>query len=230
MTLNELYELAKEIPEYLKYENKYAWLGYNNIIDVRYLDVDDILRVKTPINNFINEHGSVLLLPNIVNGHVVDLLVRALDSLQMINYREVNLPYNIGNLKDFKYGDPLFIVEGPADAAGLKLVDPNIAVVALKTNDINKDAYQVYKSLTNKIVLVLDSDKAGQLQLVKMRLNLKELGISTYTINQFGYLKDTGEIAEITMLYEKSKNTELLIELNNINLYYKAQIKLIKMS
>lgn len=230
MTLNELYELAKEIPEYLKYENKYAWLGYNNIIDVRYLDVDDILRVKTPINNFINEHGSVLLLPNIVNGHVVDLLVRALDSPQMINYREVNLPYNIGNLKDFKYGDPLFIVEGPADAAGLKLVDPNIAVVALKTNDINKDAYQVYKSLTNKIVLVLDSDKAGQLQLVKMRLNLKELGISTYTINQFGYLKDTGEIAEITMSYEKSKNTELLIELNNINLYYKAQIKLIKMS
>lgn len=230
MTLNELYELAKEIPEYLKYENKYAWLGYNNIIDVRYLDVDDILRVKTPINNFINEHGSVLLLPNIVNGKVVDLLVRALDSPQMINYREVNLPYNIGNLKDFKYGDPLFIVEGPADAAGLKLVDPNIAVVALKTNDINKDAYQVYKSLTNKIVLVLDSDKAGQLQLVKMRLNLKELGISTYTINQFGYLKDTGEIAEITMSYEKSKNTELLIELNNINLYYKAQIKLIKMS
>jgi len=230
MTLNELYELAKEIPEYLKYENKYAWLGYNNIIDVRYLDVDDILRVKTPINNFINEHGSVLLLPNIVNGHVVDLLVRALDSPQMINYREVNLPYNIGNLKDFKYGDPLFIVEGPADVAGLKLVDPNIAVVALKTNDINKDAYQVYKSLTNKIVLVLDSDKAGQLQLVKMRLNLKELGISTYTINQFGYLKDTGEIAEITMSYEKSKNTELLIELNNINLYYKAQIKLIKMS
>lgn len=230
MTLNELYELAKEIPEYLKYENKYAWLGYNNIIDVRYLDVDDILRVKTPINNFINEHGSVLLLPNIVNGHVIDLLVRALDSPQMINYREVNLPYNIGNLKDFKYGDPLFIVEGPADVAGLKLVDGNIAVVALKTNDINKDAYQVYKSLTNKIVLVLDSDKAGQLQLVKMRLNLKELGISTYTINQFGYLKDTGEIAEITMSYEKSKNTELLIELNNINLYYKAQIKLIKMS
>ena len=230
MTLTELYNIGKKIPEYLKYENKYTWLGFKKIIDIRYLDVNDIFNIKTPVNNFINQYGEVLLIPNIINGKVVDLLIKSLKTNQMLNYKEINLPYNIGQLNNFKYGDYLFIVEGPADVAGLKLIDPSLPVVALKTNDINKESYQIYESLTNNIVLILDNDKAGKKQLLNIRLKLKDLGISTYVIPQYGKLKDTGDIVELAMLYEKNANSEILIELGNINLYYKSQIKLIKVT
>jgi hypothetical protein len=230
MTLTELYNIGKKIPEYLKYENKYTWLGFKKIIDIRYLDANDIFNIKTPVNNFINQYGEVLLIPNIINGKVVDLLIKSLKTNQMLNYKEINLPYNIGQLNNFKYGDYLFIVEGPADVAGLKLIDPSLPVVALKTNDINKESYQIYESLTNNIVLILDNDKAGKKQLLNIRLKLKDLGISTYVIPQYGKLKDTGDIVKLAMLYEKNANSEILIELGNINLYYKSQIKLIKVT
>jgi DNA primase len=228
MTIHEVYKMAKNIPEYLKDHNKYTWMGFHKVIEVKYLDVNDIIKHKTPLNNFIIEHGAALLFPNIINEHVVDISVRALNSKHILNFKVQNFPYNIGQLNNFKYGDTLFVVEGIADLAGLKLIDPTIPIVALKTNDISKGSYDIYKNITNKMVLILDNDKAGQMQITKMRLKLKELGIQTLTINQFATLKDTGDIIDLIMSYQKSKDNSILTLLNNINLYYKSQIKLIK--
>jgi hypothetical protein len=228
MNLEKMYSIAKPIPEHLKDHNKYTWLGYHKIINVRYLDVNDVIKNKMPINSFVSEHGAVLLFANIINGHIIDILIKALNTKHILNYRAQNFPYHIGQLQNFKYGDPLFIVEGIADVGGLKIIDPTIPVVALKTNDISKESYEIYKSLTDKIVLILDNDKAGQMQLTKIRLKLKDLGIQTFVIDQFAALKDTGEIIDLIMSYEKTKDQNKLLLLNNINLYYKGQIKLIK--
>lgn len=230
MTIHEVYNMAKDIPEYLKDYNKYTWMGYHKIIKVKYIDVNDVIKHKTPLNNFITEHGAALLFPNIINDHIVDISVKALNSKSILNFKVKSFPYNIGQLNNFKYGDALFVVEGIADVAGLKLIDPTIPIVALKTNDINKESYEIYKNITNKIVLILDNDKAGQMQITKIRLKLKELGIQTFVIDQFATLKDTGDIVDLIMSYNKTKDTSLLSLLNNINLYYKSQIKLIKNS
>jgi len=228
MSIEELYKLGHLIPESLKNKNKYTWLAYNNLIEIKYLDVNDIFKHKTPINNFVVEHGSVLLIPNIINGKLADLTIKALNSKHILKFNNVNLPYNIGNLENFRYGDPLIIVEGIADVGGFKLIDPKIPVVALRTNSISKDAYKVYESITNNIILLLDNDKAGNTQIAKLQLKLKEIGIHSTVVNQYNTIKDTGDIADLFMQYEKTKDKAILSELNNINIYYKAQINLIK--
>jgi 5S rRNA maturation endonuclease (ribonuclease M5) len=229
MNLKEIYSLGQEIPEYLKDHNKYTWLAFNKLIEMHYIDINDILNKKTPINSFVMQHGAALLIPNIVNNKIVDMTVKALNSSATIKYKNVSLPYNIGNLKNFQYGDPLYVVEGVADVAGLKLIDPNINVIALQTNTIPNDMLPIYQALTNNIVLLLDNDKAGQVQYGKLKRKLGELGINTFFFKQFGSLKDTGEIVELVMSYKKMGVVNILNELNNVNLYYKSQIKLINL-
>lgn len=227
MNIEELYSLGRVIPTSKKDKNKYTWLAYRGLLEIRYFDVNDIMKKKTPINGFVSEHGSVLLIPNIINGKLVDLTVKALDSKSMIKYCNHKLPYGLGSFKNFTYGKPIILVEGVADLAGLKLIDPSLNVVALRTNSISQDFYEIYKSLTNKIILLLDNDKAGQSQISKIQFQLKREGIDSEVIRQHASLKDTGEIVDLFMKYEKTKDPEILNELQNINTYYKGQLNLL---
>lgn len=229
MKLEEIYDLGQDIPDFLKNHNKYTWLAYHKLLSLRYIDINDILNKKTPINSFVMQHGAALLIPNIVHNKIVDMTIKALNSGATIKYKNISLPYNIGNFKDFKYGDPIYVVEGVADVAGLKLVEPNINVIALQTNTISNEMLSIYKALTNNIVLLLDNDKAGQVQYGKLKRKLNELGINTFFFKQFGSFKDTGEIVDLVMSYKKTGSEHLLTELNNVNLYYKSQIKLINL-
>lgn len=230
MNIEELYSLGRLVPDSLKYKNKYTWLAHSNILEMRYLDVNDIMRRSTPINGFVSEHGSVLMIPNMVNKKMADLTVKALNSKSILRYKNVKLPYGVGQLKDFKYGDPLILVEGIADLAGLKLVNKDLNVVALRTNSISQDMYQVYKTLTNHIVLLLDNDKAGQRQVNKTKFNLAREGIQATVIEQHADIKDTGEIVELFMRYDKTRSSDVLLQLQNLNVYYKAQISLLSQS
>lgn len=229
MTLDQIYELGQNIPEFLKDHNKYTWLAYNNILPMHYIDINDILGKKTPLNTFVMQHGAALLIPNIVQNKIVDMTVKALNSSSTIKYKNTSLPYNVGNFKNFKFGDPVYVVEGVADVAGLKLIDPTLNIVALQTNTIPHDTLQIYQALTNNVVLLLDNDKAGQVQYGKLKRKLGDLGINTFFFKQFGTFKDTGEVVDLVMSYKKTGASHLLVELNNVNLYYKSQIKLINL-
>jgi len=227
MNIEELYSLGRRVPDSMKYKNKYTWLAHSGILEMRYLDVNDIMRRNTPINGFITENNAVLLIPNIVNGKLVDLMIKAIDSKRMLKYKNINLPYGVGKLKNFTYGSPLILVEGIADLAGLKLIDKDLNVVALRTNTISQDMYKFYASLTNNVILLLDSDAAGQNQISKIKFNLSREGVQTNSINQHANVKDTGDIAELFMKYDKTKSSNILSELKNLNIYYKAQLSLL---
>lgn len=227
MNIEELYGLGRLVPDSMKYKNKYTWLAHSGILEMRYLDVNDIMRRSTPINGFVSEHGAVLLIPNVVNGKLADLTVKALDSKNILRYKNVKLPYGVGQLKNFKYGNPLILVEGVADLAGIKLINKDLNVVALRTNTISQDMYQVYSALTNNIILLLDSDEAGQKQLDKIKFNLSREHIQARSVNQHGDIKDTGEIVELFMRYDKHKSRDVLLELQNLNTYYKGQLNLL---
>lgn len=227
MNIEELYRLGRSVPDSMKYKNKYTWLAHSGILEMRYLDVNDIMRRSTPINGFVSEHGAVLLIPNIVGGKLADLAVKALESKSVLRYKNVKLPYGVGQLKDFKYGDPLILVEGIADLAGLKLINKNLNVVALRTNTISQDMYQIYGALTNNIVLLLDNDSAGQKQINKIKFNLSRESIQTTAVKQHADLKDTGEVVELFMRYDKNKSSDVLSELQNLNTYYKSQFNLL---
>ena len=228
MNIEELYSLGRPIPKELKDKDKYLWLAFNGILEMKYLDVNDIFNKQTLINNFVVEYGPVLLIPNFVDKQMVDLIVKSVTGKKIKQFNKANMPYNIGKLNNFKYGDPLVIVEGVADLGGLKLIDPEINVVALKTNTISKAMYSFYESITDNIIIMLDADETAKKQTSILQRNLGKLGIRTTVIEQYGSLKDTGEIVELIMSYQKTKDASVLSTLNNINLYYKSKINLIK--
>lgn len=227
MTLKELYNSAHEIPETLKYYNKYTWLGFNNIIDLRYLDVNDTFSRKTPIDGYIKRYGRVLLMPNIVDNEIVDMSVRPIDTKESMLYLGLaGIPYGIGKLNaDFKYGDYIYLIEGIGDYGALKLIDQNINVLAIRSNGIPKDQYEIYASLTNKIIIIPDNDKAGKSQISFTKKVFSGLGVDVFVIDQFGLLKDSGDLVDIVMNFEKTKDSNTLENILLISEYFKRSFE-----
>jgi 5S rRNA maturation endonuclease (ribonuclease M5) len=211
MTIKELYQAARVIPDELKFHNKYTWLAHHNVIEARYLDINDTFRLVTPINDYIKKFDAVLLIPNFVNGWMVDLVIKPLYTKEsMLTFDFKHLPFGIGELRsDFKYGNPLYLVEGIADWAALKLIKPDLDVIAIRSNSIPKDMYTLYASLTNKIILIPDSDNAGHSQIKNIKNNFSKLNTDLYCVEQFSTMKDTGELIDLLMKFEKTSDTNI---------------------
>lgn len=230
MKLIGLYKEAHEISEDMMYENKYTWLGYNKIIKAKYLDINDTFVMNTKINPFIIKYEKVFLLPNFVNGKLLDLMIKPFNTNeQILEFKVGDLPYGIGEIPDtFKFGDTLFIVEGVGDYGGLKLIDRNVNVIATRTNAITSNMYKFISSITNRVVIIPDNDEPGRKHIRKMKTRFADLGVSVSIIEQFGSLKDTGEIVDIVMSYQKSKSSTLKTKLETIYSYYLQQINMNK--
>lgn len=227
MTINELYNVASDLPQSLKYHNKYTWLISNSIIDGKYFDINNTFTNKTPINDYVKRVGPVILIPNIVNGWMVDLVIKPLNTKEsVLTFDFKHLPFGIGSFReDFKFGDPIYLVEGIADWAALKLIKPDLDIIAIRSNSIPHDMYSLYASLTDKIVLIPDNDSAGQAQINNIKKNFKTNDTSVYTIEQFGSMKDTGEIIDLLITIDKTHNQNSKELLGLIKLYFLENFK-----
>lgn len=227
MTLEQLYQLARPIPEVFEMTNKYTFIGVNNILEVKYMDLNDILKHTTPINNYIREAGQVLLLPNKIEDKIINLFVLPFNkNITPLKLGSNSFPYNLGNLsKDFKYGDAIILVEGVADLAGLKLLDPTLNIVAMQSVSLPTTYHPLIEALTNKIILLNDSDNAGKAARRNTYKLFSSYGISVKIVEQYGSFKDTGEIVDKLMEYKKTHSSTIKEELEVIRLYYLSQLK-----
>ncbi len=225
MNIESVYKKSQTIGEKNKFKNKYTWAGFHRILDVRLFSLNDTFAKETKLNDFVRRNGSILIFPNKVQGKYTDFLVRSTDNNKMLREKLVDLPYGVKYLREnFKYGDPLFVVEGIGDWVGVKLLDKTIDVVAMQTNGISNNMYEIYASITNNIILIPDNDERGRENIKRAKYRFSELGVTVGVIDQYGDLKDTGEILERAMLCEKTNSTALKRELNLISKYYKAKI------
>ena len=76
MELQTLYNKAKPILEEDKLLNKYTYLAYNNILEGRYLSVNDLPNIDTKLASYIAEHSKVIIFPSYVNGEILSMVVR----------------------------------------------------------------------------------------------------------------------------------------------------------
>lgn len=226
MTLGEIYSLTRPVPTTLAADNKYILLS-QGIIETGYLDINDILLKSTPLDSYIKEFGQVLVFPNKCNGEIINLLVRPLNGkAAMLKLGNNALPYNIGNFsKDFKYGDPIILVEGIADLGAIKLLDNTLNVVAMQSASLPREHYDVIASFTNKVIILNDNDKAGNTAKRKMIQTFKEYNITTKFVEQYSGLKDTGEILDKVLLYRRTKNADIQTDIELIKMYYLMQLK-----
>ena len=227
MNIKEMYEASRPVQISKKKTNKYIWAVCNNIIKAKYFDINDTFRVQTPLNDFVRHNGAVLLVPNIINKTMVGLNIRSLENGRILKFDNISLPYGIGSLrKDFKYGDPIFVVEGLGDYAAIKLINKDIDVLTMQTNEISRNDYSTYTSLTNNIVLIPDADERGRSSAKRMKYRFRELGVTVNVINQYGDFKDTGDLLELVMQVDKFKGMRKYLqeELRIATQYYKLMI------
>lgn len=230
MDLEQLYNLAKPLTYTDAFLNKYTFLAYNNIIEAKYLSVNNLPQLDTKLSSYIAQHSKILLFPSIIDGKIDTMVVRPmLTNGTPLTLTSGKLPFNIGNInKDFKYGDPLILVEGLADIGGLKLIDSTLNIISFNSSALANQYYEIVASLTYNVILVPDKDKAGEISVKKTRKEFKKFNISLKVVEQFQDLKDTGDIVELLLQYTKTDNKQvkqtIKQKLELIKVYYKTAL------
>lgn len=194
----QLFNIARKInTSRSKYEyiaSEFGHLNYRIITDgelnIRGKDID----IPKYIRSFINAHGEAIIIANVIRGKVVGMLLRATDEKAFLDYgfRKGSF-YGIGSLApDFNYGDPIMLVEGAIDCDIAKhFITKNC--LACLTSSVSRAKAKVLSCLTNRVLLFLDNDEAGNQGEIKTKKVLEEFGIQVDILNKEPRIKDLGD-------------------------------------
>lgn len=204
ITSKELFLLARDIGEQDKRRHHYIYNAYRRgLKNYRLFSTGEVVKHqlgdKLPkyLIDFINSHGEVLLVANVVRNTVAQMMVRSLEGKEFAVYGKQNsVPYGIGKLAgDFRYGDWIVLVEGVLDRDSLLHIYPNICAVL--TAGASLTQREILRYLTNRIILLYDHDKAGQEGTMKDKRQFAKLGMDVVTFPQPEGVKDSGILAEL---------------------------------
>lgn len=164
----------------------------NLLLDGANLEIPDFMR------EFLRFHGEALMIANIVSNKIISITLRSMSlkkEFSKIGYSK-NMLYGLGQLdKNFKFGQPILLVEGHLDRDVISELYPNS--LALTTNMISKSQAEILKRLTNSFILMLDNDSAGQAGQKNAYYILK--GCKITSINHENGMKDCGDLAKLEL-------------------------------
>lgn len=205
LTAKELFDLSVPIEESSAGLNKYTKFAFSSgLKNYRLLTNEFIFHNKiTPeqlprhIISFINEHGKVLYIYNFNSG-----IIRSLATKNFLTFGKA-IFYGLYQLDpNFKFGDPIVLVEGALDCDVAKRFYPN--VLATVSAGLSKLQKEVLTILTNKVVLMYDNDDAGfsaKRRDYKALMDIKTpSGAQHFQLTYGNYpeaLKDWGDLAEL---------------------------------
>lgn len=157
-----LTEYFYSLPQIDKPYNKYASysLAFNN--PYRLITGYDVYRYDkfdAYFRSFVSDNGKCIVMPNILNGEVIDLVVRAITSKQFRYHTECKyIPYGAGvNSKPFY--KPWVIVESALDSDFLRNFYP--FVIATNGVSVSADCMNFLKGTSSTVYCAFDSDTAG---------------------------------------------------------------------
>lgn len=205
MNLNKLFHISRAISEDKKYLNKYSYFALEfKVPHYRLLSIGDIISNKITKQdlpeyfiNFVGEQGEVLLMFNIVNKQVLLCMARSLHGDKMFSAvgSQTKFFYGQGMLnKNFKYGDPIILVEGNMDRDCMSLFYPNI--LSVMSSSLTKSQMQILEFLTNNIILAYDNDVAGIKGSKRDYFRLKDKNFNVKILNHYKGFKDVGDLFE----------------------------------
>lgn len=204
-----IFNLARPID---KTRNKYEWFAkmyslnnYRVITSGELLIRGKDLNIPTYIKEFVKNNNEVLLLANYVGDEVSGIIYRGIEEKSFINhgFGKGNF-YGIGDLDPtFKYGDLIVLVEGTIDRDVCNnLITKNC--LSILTSSVSYNQAKVLKYLTNKVLLLLDNDEAGNNGTKQTKKKLNSLGIAVKVIKKSNKIKDLGDVADMMMKNDKS--------------------------
>lgn len=169
----------------------------------RIYDVGSLIRagikrdqdVSSYIFDFIGEQGEVLGISNIVNGRVLFTKFKSLKEKKFLTYGPVRqIPYGLGDMKNFKYGDYIVLVEGEKDRDSLRMCYPYVCSVG--TSGTGTVMREVLLTMTNRFVLYYDNDEAGQKSIWRDRKFFLSRNCQVEIGKHLEGVKDSGTIAD----------------------------------
>ena len=200
-----LVKISTPIGEKQRFKNKYTYLSYKRYPQYRYLTLNDLFKNKitkkdipSHIFDFIAREGEVLLIANVVSNVVVNVQLRSFKTKTFLAYGSQSyLFYGFGYLSpNFKYGDPVVIVEGTVDADYLRTLYPN--VMACMTAGMSSMQLNLLKYLTDYVVLAYDNDDAGRRAVEKDKRRLINDKFRVEVLNHPD-VKDPGDVLQLKM-------------------------------
>jgi 5S rRNA maturation endonuclease (ribonuclease M5) len=222
--LQLLYNISREINAAPINSDDYTWLtcaaNLNNIKQItsgEILDHQDKFKYYKFIPNFIKAHEDVLLIFNMYKNIPVGCTMRSKKDHAFADIGNTGgLFYGLCNLKrDFKYGDPIVIVEGPKDCETYRHVFDDKNCIAIMTSNLTSAQQEVIKCLTNDIVLANDNDEAG----IKAQKEFLKYNKKNFKINILKHpddIKDFGDL--ITLSRNDKQQFRTLVNLYKIQM------------
>ena len=223
--LQFLYNISRDITEATINADDYTYLAcIANLNNIKQLTSGEIIKYQDQfkyyryIFNFIRDNEDVVLIFNMNGTTPIGCTLRSKKSHNFIDVGNTGgLFYGLCSLsKNFQYGDPIVIVEGPKDCETYRKVFNNKNCLALMTSNFSSAQLEVLKYLTNKIILANDNDSAGiKAQKEFIKWNKKSFNINV--IHHPDNLKDFGDIIPL-IRYDKN-------QLKVVVAQYKIQIE-----
>lgn len=217
-----LYNISREISEATVDSDDYTYLACAaNLSNIRALSSGEIIKYNDSfkyyryIPNFIKSHSEVILIFNMFKNTPIGCTIRSTSSHDFIDVGNTGgLFYGLCNLSpNFKYGDPIVIVEGPKDCETYKWAFHDKNCMAMMTSNTTSSQLQVLKLLTNNIILANDNDTAGK----KAQKEFIQYNSKQFKINKIIHpddMKDFGDLIPLT----RNNKTKLKSTLTRYNI------------
>ena len=202
--LNLLYKKSREVNK-SDIEDVYTYLAYNKKLkNYRIITGNDLIsepkiergtHLPAYLFDFILSSGKILMICNGILNEINEITLRSLKEKKFMDFGEKKaLPYGLFNFKNFKYNDPIVIVEGFKDCDCFKEIYP--FTIACRTAGTSILMREVISTLTKRVILAYDNDSAGINAIKNDRLNFKKLKIDAVALEHPNFVKDIGEIAD----------------------------------
>lgn len=219
--LKKIFELGRVIDKdssnsYIHIAYKLKLNNYRIISNGELLVKGKDLPIPEYMKEFLRFHGEAIMIANTINNKVLSIVLRSINTkkeFQKIGTSK-NMLYGLGMLdKNFKFGEPIILVEGHLDRDAMSQFYPN--VLALTTNKISNTQAKILKYLSNRFILMLDADSAGQSGIKDAYYKLK--GCSISQMQHISGMKDCGDLIKL----ERNNPSEYEF----VEMLYKAMIE-----
>lgn len=156
---------------------------------------------------FINDKGEVIVVANLLGDCAISLVIRDISSRDFITYGHSHIPYGVGSLLPFTFGDWLLLTEGVLDRDSLLPYYPY--TLALLSAGLSVIQTEIVEVLTDRVVLAYDNDPTGHDAYQRDFKRLSKKGIIVSRLHHPSHIKDPGTLSELLHHNQHSSHAKL---------------------
>lgn len=223
--LRLLYNISREINEVYIGSDDYTYLScLSNLNNIKQITFGEIIKYQSEfrgykfIINFIQQHEDVVLIFNMYKDTPIGCTIRSKKTHAFADVGNTGgVFYNICNMsRNFRYGDPIVIVEGPKDCETYKKMFDDKNCLALMTSNVSSTQLEVLKGLTNNIIWAGDNDKAG----IEAKNEFIKWNNKNFRINELCHPEGIKDFGDLLTYAREDKQT-----LKSLLARYKVQLR-----